>query len=78
MPLFFNKKMILSHNFIIGSSVIISKDIIDKVGKLSESKKYKKGQDKELWLRALSLTDCSFVNEPLTYYDTGHGNGRQY
>jgi GT2 family glycosyltransferase len=78
VPFFFNKSNILEHNFIIGSSVILSKKIINKIGNLNESPRYKKGQDKEYWLRALSLTDCAFLNEPLTYYDTGHGKGRQY
>ena len=68
----------LVHNFCIGSSVVVEKSIIDKVGMLNESRKYKKGQDYELWKRVLSVTDCAYVNEPLTYYDHAHGKGRQY
>jgi len=77
-PVFFNKSNILDHNFIIGSSVVLSKSIVEKIGLLNESISFKKGQDKEYWLRSLSITDCAFLNEPLTYYDSGHGNGRQY
>ena len=78
IPKIWNKELLLTHNFCIGSSVIIEKTIFDKIGLLNESRRYKKGQDYELWKRVLSLTDCCFVNTPLVYYDHGHGKGRQY
>ena len=43
-----------------------------------EEKKYQKGQDYELWKRVLGVTDCIYIDEHLTYYDIGHGNGREY
>ena len=78
VPKFWNKELLSIHNYLIGSSVIVKKNILDKVGSLNEDIKYKKGQDYELWKRVLSLTDCVYINEPLTYYDMGHGKGQQY
>jgi glycosyltransferase involved in cell wall biosynthesis len=78
MPKFVDKNFLSKHNFLIGSSVVIEKEVLDKVGYLNEDEKYKKGQDFELWKRVLSITDCVYINDPLTYYDLGHGNGRQY
>lgn len=78
IPKFITKEFLSRHNFLIGSSVVIRKDILDKVGFLNEEKRYKKGQDYELWKRALGITDCIYIDKPLTYYDLGHGNGREY
>lgn len=78
VPSLWTKEILSIHNFCIGSSVVLKKSLFDKVGLMNETKRYKKGQDYELWKRVLSVTDCAFVNEPLTYYDHGHGNGRQY
>jgi len=78
IPKFWNKELLSIHNFFIGSSVVVKKEILDKVGFLNEEKRYKKGQDYELWKRVLGVTDCIYLNEPLTYYDLGHGNGREY
>lgn len=78
MPKFWNKELLSIHNFCIGSSVVLDKQILDEVGYLNESRRFKKGQDYELWKRVLSRTDCYFVNKALTYYDHGHGDGRQY
>jgi GT2 family glycosyltransferase len=78
VPGVWNKRVLLIHNFCIGSSVMVEKSIVDKVGFLNESRKLKKGQDYELWKRVLSITDCAYVDEPLTYYDHAHGKGRQY
>ena len=78
IPKFVNKDLLSVHNFLIGSSVVVKKDILDKVGLLNESRRYKKGQDYELWKRVLGLTDCIYIDKPLTYYDLRHGNGREY
>ena len=78
IPKFINKDFLSRHNFLIGSSVVVRKDILDQVGILNESERYKKGQDYELWKRILGVSDCVYINKPLTYYDLGHGNGRQY
>ena len=78
VPSFWNKEILSIHNFCIGSSVVLSKDVIQKVGYLNETRRFKKGQDYEFWKRVLSTTDCYYVDDPLTYYDHGHGDGRQY
>ena len=63
------------HNCIICSSVIIEKEIINKVGKFKIGKK---GDDYEYWLRVLKYTDSIYVNEACIYYDDGHGDGKMY
>ena len=78
VPNFWNEKTLSIHNFLIGSSVMVKKSIMEEVGLLNETRRYKKGQDYEFWKRILSITDCVNIKEPLTYYDRGHGNGRQY
>ena len=34
--------------------------------------------DYDCWLGLQQLTDSIFVNEPLVYYDSLHGDGRNY
>ena len=78
VPDFWNEKTLSIHNFLIGSSVMVEKSIMEEVGLLNETRRYKKGQDYEFWKRILSITDCVNIKESLTYYDRGHGNGREY
>jgi glycosyltransferase involved in cell wall biosynthesis len=73
------------HNCIIACSVIIHKDIINKIGKQLEVKMGGTFIDNKIvhidydyWLRALEYTDCVYVKEPCIFYDSGHGSGRLY
>jgi len=75
LPSIFNKALIQKRNFMICSSVIIHKDVIDRVGKFIIANK---NEDYEYWLRALDHTNSVFVNLPLVYYDMGHGYGQKY
>ena len=64
------------HNCIICSSVLIEKDILDKI---SNFKNVKNGQeDYDCWLRALEHTNCVYVKDICFYYDNNHGNGQNY
>ena len=63
------------NNCIICSSVVIEKTIIDKTGEFIIAKT---SEDYEYWLRALQHTNCVYINEPLVYYDAGHGDGQNY
>lgn len=63
-------------NCIICSSVVIKKEILDKINNMKNIKNGK--EDYTCWLDALKLTDCVYVNECLIYYDNNHGNGRNY
>ena len=63
------------HNCCICSSVIIEKDIIDKVGKFIIANT---SEDYEYWLRTLKHTNCIYINDICFYYDAGHGDGQNY
>jgi len=64
------------HNCIICSSVLIEKDILDKI---SNFKNVKNGQeDYDCWLRALEHTNCVYVKDICFYYDNNHGKGQNY
>jgi glycosyltransferase involved in cell wall biosynthesis len=64
------------HNCIICSSVLIEKDILDKI---SNFKNVKNGQeDYDCWLRALEHTNVVYVKDLCFYYDNNHGNGQNY
>ena len=72
-------------NCIIACSVMIHKDIIDKIGLKLEIKMGGariKGKmvhtDYEYWLRALKHTDSVFVRDVCIYYDSGHAEGVNY
>lgn len=63
------------HNSCITSSVIISKNIMYKVGLMNY---IRVGEDYNYWLRVLQHTKCAFIKSPLVYYDNGHGDGSLY
>ena len=70
-----NRHFLTIHNCMICSSVIISKEIIDKTGKFIIAKN---SEDYQYWLRALEHTDSVYIKEPCFYYDSGHGDGQNY
>lgn len=64
------------HNCIICTSVLIEKDILDKINNFKNKKP--PGEDYDCWLRALEHTDCVYISDICFYYDGNHGNGRNY
>ena len=54
---------------------MIKRSLIDKVGYFSNQLW---APDYEYWLRAVEHTDMVYVEEPLLYWDSGHGDGQQY
>ena len=69
----------------IACSVIIHKDIIEKIGRQLEIKMgwaEINGQnihiDYEYWLRALKYTDSVYLEDICFYYDNEHGDGQNY
>lgn len=74
-PKVWNKKFIEIHNCVICSSCIISKDIINLIGNMAT---IRGGEDYDYWLRALAHTNSVYIDEPCFYYDSGHGDGRNY
>ena len=74
-PKSFNKQYIATFNPIITSSVLIQKDILEKLGGF---RNLPHSADYDLWRAVLQFTDCEFINKPLVYYDNKHGHGREY
>ncbi len=64
------------HNCVICSSVLIEREILDKINNM---KCVKNGEeDYDCWLRALEHTNLAYVKEVCFYYDNGHGDGQNY
>ena len=64
------------HNCIICSSVLIEKEVLDKINNM---KCVKNGEeDYNCWLRALNHTNSVYVKEICFYYDKCHGYGNNY
>ena len=55
---------------------VIEKDTLTKINCFQYTKP--PGEDYACWLRALHHTNCVYLNEPLVYYDAGHGDGQNY
>ena len=64
------------HNCMICSSVIIHKDILDKINNFDNVAP--PGEDYKCWLKALKHTNSVYVNEVCFYYDENHGYGNNY
>lgn len=60
--------LLANNNYVVCSSVLIKKDIVEKCSGFPEDKSLKVGEDYALWLRTATLTDFAFVNEPLLIY----------
>lgn len=75
-PEIWTKKFIDVHNCIIISSVLIEKELLDKINNF---KCLKTGQeDYDCSKRALEHTNSVYVPDVCFYYDGGHGDGQQY
>lgn len=60
--------LLTNNNYVVCSSVLIKKGIVEKCNGFPEDKSLKVGEDYALWLRTATLTDFAFVNEPLLIY----------
>ena len=75
-PDVWNYKFLRKHNSAITSSVVMHKDICDKIGLM---KNVRIGiEDRDYWLRAVKHTNIGYVKESCIYYDIGHGNGQNH
>jgi len=74
-PSNFSLEFLKVHNCIITSSVVVSLDLLKKVGGF---KIVSWAEDYDCWLRILEHTDLLYIDEPLFYYDGNHGDGRLY
>jgi teichuronic acid biosynthesis glycosyltransferase TuaG len=75
-PNIWNLAFLKINNCVICSSVLMKKEILDKINNM---KCVKNGQeDYDCWLRALEHTNSVYVKDICFYYDSGHGNGQNY
>lgn len=75
-PIIWDLHFLKIHNCIICSSVIIEKIILDKINNFKNKKP--PGEDYDCWLRALQYTNNVYVKDVCFYYDSLHGDGRNY
>jgi glycosyltransferase involved in cell wall biosynthesis len=75
-PNIWNLEFIKIHNCMICSSVIIKKEIINKVGKFDIRKTG--DEDYDYWLRALYYTNSVYIKDICFYYDGRHGYGQNW
>ena len=68
-------KFIRRVNPIITSTVMIKTSLLKKIGSF---RNLPLAADLDCWRAALQFTNCSFIKEPLIYYDNTHGDGRNY
>ena len=64
------------HNCVITSSVMMEKELYDKIGGMRFIPP--PGEDYDCWKRCFQYTNCLYIDEGLFYYDACHGDGRQY
>ena len=74
-PEIWNLDFLNIHNCCVTSSVVLAKEIANKVG---EFKIMSFAEDYDYWKRSLAHTNCAYVDVPLFYYDGSHGGGRNY
>ncbi len=67
-------KMLEDGNKLLNSTVVLHKNIIDKVGEFDLGI----NEDWKYWRRSLKYTDCFYINEPLVYYDNNHAGKKHY
>ena len=75
-PDLITRKMVMIHNCITCSSVLIEKSLLTSINNFKTLKNAR--EDYDCWLRALKHTNCAYVNEICYYYDGGHGDGNNY
>ena len=75
IPNVWDEQFLRKHNLMITSSVIIEKQILDRINGFRNLPKY---ADWDCWKGAIQFSNSVFVREPLVYYDHQHGHGREY
>jgi glycosyltransferase involved in cell wall biosynthesis len=66
----FNYDLLLKHNLIINSSVLVYKDLLNEVNLISESNHLRGIEDYDTWLKITKLGYvCYFIDEPLLDYE---------
>lgn len=69
LPKYMDFKFIREHNYLITSSVVLHKGLVNNVGEFVLGGVYVKFEDWSYWLRCLEKTDVLFIDEPLVFYN---------
>lgn len=73
-PAYFSTDLLTKHNLVITSSVIVRRDILEKIGYM---KTVPLGQeDYSCWLDVSKYTDFTFISTPCLFYDSTPSNNR--
>ncbi len=75
-PRIWNLDFLKIHNCVICSSVIVEKEILNKVDNFTIMEP--PGEDYNCWLKVLEYTNSVYVQDICFYYDGGHGYGQNY
>lgn len=75
-PYIWTKNFLRMHNSVITSSVLIKKEILDKINNFKNICAPR--EDYDCWLRALEHTDSVYIKDVCFYYDNRHGDGKNY
>jgi glycosyltransferase involved in cell wall biosynthesis len=75
LPRIWNRDLLRMYNFMICSSVIVDKEVVDKIGQM---KLIRFEEDYDYWLRALEHTNSVYISDNCVYYDGLHGDGINY
>ncbi len=59
---------LVKSNYIICSSCMIKRTVVNNLGGFPESHEFKAIEDYDLWLKVATLTDFAFVKEPIVNY----------
>lgn len=70
----FNFETLIKTNYVINSSVIVKKSLLEKVSLVPESKYMKAVEDYGLWLRIALKEKIGYLNEPLVVYNDDAAN----
>ena len=75
-PKIWNLDFLTIHNCVICSSVLVTKEILNKINNIPL---LKNGQeDYNCWLKILEHTDIIYLEDICFYYDESHGDGQHY
>lgn len=74
-PDIWNLDFLKIHNCIICSSVLVEKELLNKINNM---KCVNRNEDYDCWLRLLEHTNSVYIKDICFYYDNGHGYGQNY
>jgi len=74
-PKIWNLDFLKIHNCIICSSVLIEKEILNKINGMPLERR---GQDYICWLKSLEYTDNVYIEDICFYYNNNHGDGQNH